>query len=96
MIIWVLYDISDNKARNRAVKHCKNKGLYRVQKSIFLGTLNKNEKDELKIMLEDLVDINTDSIYIFPADKDLLYETDLIGKGFDRELICNDIISKFL
>ena len=46
MLYWVMYDISDTKVRNKAVKACKNKGLYRVQKSIFLGTLNKNAKDE--------------------------------------------------
>ena len=45
MIYWVMYDISVTKTRNKAVKACKNKGLYRVQKSIFLGELNKNQKD---------------------------------------------------
>ena len=47
MLYWVMYDISETKIRNKAVKICKNKGLYRVQKSIFLGSLNKNQKDEL-------------------------------------------------
>lgn len=35
MLYWVMYDISETKTRNKAVKICKNKGLYRVQKSIF-------------------------------------------------------------
>ena len=67
MLYWVMYDISETKIRNNAVKICKNKGLYRVQKSIFLGSLNKNQKDELKIMMERIVDKDTDSIYIFPS-----------------------------
>lgn len=96
MLVWVVYDISENKVRNRAVKFCKNKGLYRVQKSVFLGTLNKNEKDELKIQMEDLIDDSTDSVYIFPSDKDMLYDTDLIGQGFDKELIADVIESKFI
>lgn len=96
MLYWVMYDISDNKIRNRAVKECKNKGLYRVQKSIFLGELNKNQKDELKIKMEMMIDIETDSIYIFPTSKDSIYDTDIIGNGFDRELVSNDIVSKFL
>ena len=37
MLYWVMYDISDNKQRNRAVKACKNKGLYRVQRA-YLGS----------------------------------------------------------
>lgn len=96
MLYWVMYDISDDKTRNKAVKACKNKGLYRVQKSIFLGELNKNQKDELKIIMERLVDINTDSIYIFPSTTEFLYDTDIIGNGFDRELVSNEIISKFI
>ncbi|KEZ87480.1 CRISPR-associated protein Cas2 [Clostridium sulfidigenes] len=96
MLYWVMYDISENRARNTAVKACKNKGLYRVQKSIFLGELNKNQKDELKIIMERLVDDGTDSIYIFPTSKDYIYDTDIIGNGFDRELISNEIVSKFL
>lgn len=96
MLYWVMYDISETKIRNRAVKACKNKGLYRVQKSIFLGQLNKNEKDELKIMLEGLVDEATDSIYIFPTSSEYIYDTDIIGNGFDRKLVSNEIVSKFI
>lgn len=96
MLYWVMYDISDNKNRNQAVKACKNKGLYRVQKSIFLGQLNKNEKDELKIIMERIVDEATDSIYMFPTTSEFLYDTDLIGIGFNRELVSNAIVSKFL
>lgn len=96
MLYWVMYDITENKIRNRAVKACKNKGLYRVQKSIFLGQLNKNQKDELKIIMEKLVDEKTDSIYIFPTSTDYIYDTDMIGNGFDKELVSNEIISKFI
>lgn len=96
MLVWVIYDISENKTRNRVVKYCKNKGLYRVQKSVFIGNLNKNDKDELKIMFEKEVNDDTDSIYIFPSSSEFLYETDLIGIGFDRELVSNEIVSKFL
>ncbi|MDP4146884.1 MAG: CRISPR-associated endonuclease Cas2 [Bacillota bacterium] len=96
MLYWVMYDISENKTRNKAVKACKNKGLYRVQKSIFLGELNKNQKDELKIMMEQLVDEDTDSIYIFPTSTDFIYDTDMIGNGFDKELVSNAVVSKFI
>lgn len=96
MIVWVLYDISDDKERNTAAKYCKNKGLYRVQKSVFLGSLENNQKDELKVMMEDLIDNKEDSVYIFPSDKDMLRDTCLIGQGFDKELISGAVISKFI
>ena len=66
MLVWVIYDITDDKTRNHIAKVCKNKGLYRVQKSAFLGTLNKNQIVELKMMCEVIIDPVTDSVYIFP------------------------------
>ncbi len=96
MLAWVVYDISENKIRNRAVKACKDKGLYRVQKSVFLGTLNKNQRDELKIIMEDLIDKRTDSVYIFPSERKYLDYTELIGQGFDKELIADVVNSKFI
>lgn len=96
MLAWVVYDISENKIRNRAVKACKDKGLYRVQKSVFLGTLNKNQRDELKIIMEDLIDKSTDSVYIFPSEKKYLDYTELIGQGFNKELIADVVNSEFI
>ena len=52
-LLWVIYYIADDKTRGRVAKTCKSKGLYRVQKSAFLGTLNRNQLDELKMMCED-------------------------------------------
>ena len=47
MLVWVIYDISENRFRSRVAKICKNYGLFRVQKSAFLGDLNRNESDSL-------------------------------------------------
>lgn len=51
-LVWVIYDIRQDKARNRVAKACQNTGLYRVQKSVFLGKLNKNQIDELRIICD--------------------------------------------
>jgi len=39
-MVWVVYDITDNTTRKNVARICLDKGLYRVQKSVFLGTLN--------------------------------------------------------
>ncbi|MGG7163513.1 CRISPR-associated endonuclease Cas2 [Clostridium ihumii] len=96
MLYWVMYDISNDKNRRKVVKACKDKGLNRVQKSIFLGTLNKNQKDELKILIEMNMEDDKDSIYIFPSTREFLYDTDLIGKGFCREMVLDEIVSKII
>ena len=57
MLIWVIYDIVKDKTRNKVIRKCKNIGLYRVQKSVFLGDVEENVFDELKIQLEDMIDL---------------------------------------
>ncbi len=95
MLVWVIYDIVEDKIRGRIAKVCKDKGLYRVQKSAFLGTLNKNEIDELKIMCEDQIDVEKDSVYIFPMCEDDFKKVKLLGKAFDKKLVSAEVLAKF-
>lgn len=95
MLVWVIYDIVNDKTRGRIAKICKNKGLYRVQKSAFLGTLNKNQIDELKIMCEDLIDSKVDSVYIFPMCEDDFKKVKLLGQAFDKKLVSAELLAKF-
>ena len=95
MLVWVIYDIADDKIRRKAIKICKNVGLYRVQKSIFLGDIEENDFDEVKLRLEDTVDLKNDSVYVFTMSKKELNKAGLIGQAFDKELVTDEIISKF-
>jgi CRISPR-associated protein Cas2 len=84
MIAWVLYDIKNDKARTKVAKICKQSGLYRVQFSVFLGTIDRNMKDSLQLQIEELINEDTDSVYIFPMSKNELQETVLLGQAFDK------------
>ena len=95
MLTWVVYDITENKIRNRIVKLCKGYGLYRVQKSVFLGDLNKNQLDSLALESEHIIDTTTDSTYVFPMCEDCFGKIKLLGKAFDKELVTDEIITKF-
>lgn len=95
MICWVLYDIKKNKPRGKVAKICKLSGLYRVQKSVFLGSLEDNEKDTLELAVTDLIDGETDSVYIFPMSKNELRQTALLGQAFDKKLITDEIKALF-
>lgn len=95
MLIWVIYDISSDKIRNQVARQCKDVGLYRVQKSVFLGNVEENDFDELKLKVGDTIDLETDSVYIFPMSKSELKKAGLIGQVFDKELVSDEIISKF-
>lgn len=94
-LVWIIYDIVDDKTRGRIAKACKNKGLYRVQKSAFLGTLNRNQIDELKMMCEDIINSEEDSVYIFPMCEDDFKKVRLLGQAFDKKLVSAELLNKF-
>lgn len=96
MIAWVLYDIENDKARTKVAKLCKQAGLYRVQFSVFLGTLEKNRKDTLQLQIEELIDEEHDSVYIFPMSKNELQETVLLGQAFDKKMVTDEVKALFL
>lgn len=96
MIAWVLYDIENDSVRSKVAKICKQTGLYRVQFSVFLGTINKDQKDTLQLQIEELIDESKDSIYIFPMSKNELQATVLLGKAFDKSLITDEVKALFL
>ena len=95
-LVWLIYDITADGMRNRVAKACKNKGLYRVQKSVFLGTLNKNQIDELRIICEDLIDPEIDSVYIFPMCEDDFKKVKLLGQAFDKKLVTDEVKELFI
>ena len=93
MLVWVIYDISDDRIRGRIAQICKGYGLYRVQKSAFLGDLNKNELDAIALECEELIE-ESDSVFVFPLCDDCFKKIKLIGEGFDKELVSDKIVTR--
>lgn len=96
MITWVMYDIANDKARTKVAKHCKQAGLYRVQYSVFLGKMDKNELDVLQLQIEALIDEEVDKVYLFPMSKKELRESILLGQAFDKKLVTDEVKALFL
>ena len=95
MIVWVLYDIKNDRNRTKIAKLCKQAGLYRVQFSVFLGTLDAHQKDTLRLQIEDYIDEELDSVYIFPMNKTELQQTELLGQAFDKDLVTDQVRALF-
>ena len=95
MLVWVVYDIVENKIRKKVSDSCKNIGLYRVQKSVFLGELNANKRDSLALQCEELIDKDVDSVYIFPMDEQSFRQVKLIGQAFNKDLVSDEVITLF-
>lgn len=96
MIAWVIYDIKDDDVRSKIAKACKQAGLYRVQYSVFLGTIDANQKDTLELKIEKLIDEEQDFVYIFPMSKSELQATSLLGKAFDKKMVTDEVKALFL
>ncbi|MBK8562491.1 MAG: CRISPR-associated endonuclease Cas2 [Saprospiraceae bacterium] len=95
MIAWVIYDIESDKARTKVAKFCKQAGLYRVQLSVFLGTLSRNDKDALALKIEQEINVDRDKVYIFPMSKEEMQQVVLLGQAFDQKLVTDQVRAMF-
>ncbi len=90
MFVWVIYDIPNDKTRREVIKECMSIGLYRVQKSIFFGNIEEPDVKLLNLILENITDLEQDSIYMFPMDKRELKNADFIGNSFEKDLVIDE------
>lgn len=86
MKVLTIYDISDNRFRNRIARKLKDLGLERVQKSCFAGDLSQNRIEMLEIEMINLLqdretyDVNEyDAIYILPMCETCFIKKILLG-----------------
>jgi len=96
MLMWVVYDIVNDRVRTKVAKTCKNYGLYRVQKSAFLGDINRNQIDELVLRCKEITNEEKDSIYIFPMCEDDFKKVRMIGIPFDKDLVSDEVKALFV
>jgi len=92
VLIWAIYDITDNNRRRKLARLLKDTGLHRVQKSVFLGNVEKNRLDELALRCGRLVDDGGDALYLFPACRTDFDLTLTLGRSFNRELVSDEIL----
>ena len=86
MLYWIIYDINENKIRNKIASKCKNYGFFRVQKSSFIGNLSKNRVEMLFLEIKDLKLKPEDCIFLIPACKSCFSEREIIGRLDEERL----------
>ncbi len=87
MLVWTIYDISDNRIRTRVAEKCKDYGLKRLQKSAFFGELDRNSMEMLAVEFEDIAEKNLrseDCIFILPMCSSCIEKKITVGRGFDE------------
>lgn len=74
----VIYDIVEDRIRNKILDACKDYGLEHIQYSAFLGDLNHNRREELWQRLRRLLGENHGKILMIPiCDKDFRLSKDI-------------------
>jgi CRISPR-associated protein Cas2 len=96
MLTWVVYDISKDKTRTKIARRCLDFGLYRVQKSVFLGDVPPNQVEEIVLFSEELLDLKTDAVYVFPMCRPDFDRVRIVGLGFDREMVADEVVTKVI
>ena len=96
MLLWAIYDIRDDRTRSKIARICKRFGLYRVQKSVFLGTIEANRLDELFLISAELIDEEKDSVYFFPMCEKDFKQTRTLGQAFDKKLVTDKVRQLFI
>lgn len=88
MIYFVMYDIENDRVRTKIAKYLEEKGLRRVQKSIFLGQTDRKQYQHIRNALTEIQESydNHDSIFIVPMPEDYLKSMYIIGQEVDFSL----------
>ena len=74
MMVIVMYDISEDAPRNNLIKRLRYYGLRRIQKSVFCGLLEIEERFELASEFDFYLSSDKDSIALFPICDSILIE----------------------
>jgi CRISPR-associated protein Cas2 len=94
-LVWVIYDIRSNRVRRKVIKATESRGLYRVQKSVFLGSINRTVLKSLSMEVDSYIDEEVDSVYIFPMCEQDFKKVILKGQAFDKKLVTDEVKSFF-
>ncbi len=92
---YAVYDISDDKTRIRTIQALKNMGFVRIQKSVFCGSLSSQQKKDLIEILKRITGEN-ESVYLILACQKCFGKVTIIGHGFDKEYVADDLESLVL
>lgn len=66
--VFLVYDITEDRARSKVANVCKDYGLDRVQYSAFTGLLSRNQQESLMIEIMSLLGKSSGSIKLIPVN----------------------------
>ena len=95
MLTWVVYDITKVRTRTRVAKRCLDFGSTVCRIAFFLAIWREPDRGNSAVQRE-LLDMETDSVYIFPMCRPDFDQVRIVGQAFDRALVANDLLTKVI
>lgn len=91
MYCFIMYDITDNKIRNYIAKYLLKQGCQRIQKSVFMASMKRDNFNEIHQTLKEVNDLydNRDSIIFVPVGEYHVQDMKVVGKNIDFSLVIN-------
>jgi len=96
MLTWVVYDITKDRTRTKIADRCLDFGLQRVQKSVFLGEIANNRVEEIIQFSKELLNLDTDAVYVFPMCREDFDKVRIVGQGFDKKLVADEVLTRVI
>jgi CRISPR-associated protein Cas2 len=72
--VLVLYDVENDRIRDKLSELCLDYGLDRIQFSAFLGKINRNRRQELSLRIQDLIGDFSARVRVIPILEDAVKE----------------------
>lgn len=66
MLVFLLYDITDDRIRHKVAVACEDYGLDRLQFSAFYGELSRNLQEELMLRIDKLLGNEPGRVQLIP------------------------------
>lgn len=92
MIFMILYDIENTKIRTQIAKYLIRSGCVRIQKSVYLAHLPRENYHELHQTLKEVQEMyeNNDSILFLPLPTDSVSAMKILGQQLELDFILDN------
>lgn len=85
---FVSYDISNNRVRTRIMNYLLQKGMTRLQRSVYFGQANSRIFNQIKKTLQEINSVlePQDSIFLLPVNREITSRMNFIGMDMALEV----------
>lgn len=84
---YAVYDISNDRTRQRIVQTLKDAGFTRIQNSVFCGNLSSQQRKDFIEKTREVLVFDKDSLYLILTCNVCFGRVLMVGKGFDKEYV---------